>query len=511
MRKRVFPRLFVGLLLLGAGVAGRAQSPAPVKAGEKIPSVIPAPKAEPVVPPSPAKSIAQQLNDAFVSVFERVAPAVVIIDVTKRPLSSEGEGNEDLRDFFFKQGPDGGDTPDKRTKPPQSEGSGFIIQSGGYILTNNHVVKGAEKINVRLKDGRQFPAKLAGSDEKTDIAVVKIEAADLPVEELADSDSVRVGELACAIGVPYNLDYTFTTGVVSAKGRNRLDLAGSGDNYEDYIQTDASINPGNSGGPLVNLDGKVIGMNTLINGLNRGLGFAIPSNMLREVGDQLIHNGRVIRPYIGVRIVSVDEDTPERFGTVFNGVKKGVIVQTIMADTPAAKSDLRPEDVITEVDSVAVGTDRELQKQILGKKVGANVQLTVFRKGKTIKIAVMTGELPGDNANLGIDTARAQPGDFKAPETGQSFGMQLQELTKDLAANLGVTAASGVVVTSVSDDSPAARASIQVKDVITAVDDRPVKDLASFKEAVKNGDAKRGIVCYLERPGGKSFVVIKAD
>ena len=516
------PAVLALSILLGVGVCRGQETgklterTSPIKGQEKAPSVIPAPKAEPVVPPSPAKSIAAQLNDAFVSVFERVAPAVVIIDVTKKP-TSENEGNDYFHDFFFRPGPDGegssapdGPNASTRRQKPQSEGSGFVIQAGGYILTNNHVVTGADRITVKLKDGRQYPAKLTGTDEKTDIAVIKIEAGDLPVEELADSDSVRVGELACAIGVPYNLDYTFTTGVVSAKGRNKLET-GATDNYEDYIQTDASINPGNSGGPLVNLDGKVIGMNTLINGLNRGLGFAIPSNMLREVGDQIIHSGRVIRPYIGVRIVSVDEDTPDRYGSVFNGVKRGVIVQTIMVDTPASKSDLRPEDVITEVDGVSVGTDRDLQKQILSKKVGGTVQLSVIRKGKNIKVPVVTAELPVEIVRNNPSGPGSGPDSELQKQEAAQFGMQLQDLNRDLALNLGVTANSGVVVTSVAEDSPAARAHINVKDVITAVDDRPVRDVAAFKEVAKSGDPKRGIVCYLERPTGKSFEVIKAD
>ena len=233
--------------------------------------------------------------------------------------------------------------------------------------------------------------------------------------------------------------------------------------------------------------------------------------MLREVGDQLIHSGRVIRPYIGVRIVSVDEDTPERYATLFNGVKKGVIVDTIMTDTPASKSDLRPGDVITEVDGAAVGTDRELQKQILSKKVGTTVQLTVIRKGKAIKVPVTTSELPVEIARNNPTETGAGPDSEAQRQEAAQFGMQLQDLNKDLAGNLGVTANSGVVVTSVADDSPAARASIAVKDVITAVDDRPVKDVVSFKEAAKAGDPKRGIVCYLERPAGKSFVVIKGE
>ena len=509
MRNRLFPCLFVLASALAVGSNPcRAQDAS--KATEKAPPVIPPPRAEPVVPPSPAKSIATQLNDAYVNVFERVAPGVVVIDVTKKP-SADTDGDGVFPDFFSHQGPSSKD-PDAVSPHhhpgPSSEGSGFVIQASGYILTNNHVVADASEIKVRLKDGRPFTAKLVGTDEKTDIAVVKIDAADLPVEELADSDAVRVGEIACAIGVPYNQKYSFTAGVVSAKDRQ---LGISPDAYEDYIQTDASINPGNSGGPLVDLDGKVIGMNTLINGLNRGLGFAIPSNMLREVGDQIIHAGHVVRPYIGVRIETLDEAV-EKYGPIFGGVKKGVVINTILADSPAYRStDLHTADVITEVDGVAVGSDRELQKQILNKHVGATVQLTVIRKGKTMKVPVTTGELPMATARTGQPGADDAEGEASRQETGRLFGMQLQELNRDLANTLGVSASAGVVVTNVADDSPAARAGIAAKDVITAVDDRPVKDASSFKEASKGADLKRGIVCYLERPAGKTFVVIKAD
>ncbi len=509
MRKCLSICFFLLFVIRGADCRGQDSN----KALEKAPSVIPAPKPEPVVPASPAKTIAQQLNDAFVNVFERVAPAVVIIDVIKKP-AGEGESSDYFPDFFYHQGPGDstGSDPDGARRKPQSEGSGFIIQSSGYILTNNHVVAGAERINVRLKDGRSFPAKLAGTDEKSDIAVIKIEAGELPVAELADSDSVRVGEIACAIGVPYNLDYSFTTGVVSAKGRNKLELGPNAENYEDFIQTDASINPGNSGGPLVNLDGKVMGMNTLINGQNRGLGFAIPSNMLREVGDQLIHMGRMIRPHIGVRIMSLGEDTVERYGTIFNGVKRGAIVDTILSDTPAFRSDLRPADVVTEVDGIPVGSDRDFQKQILGKKVGVPVQLTVYRKGKFIKVPVTTGELPATVAQFGgMAPVEGTESKTAQQESGRVYGMQLQELTKDLALNLGVSTTTGVLVTTVSPESPAAKAGIAAKDVITAVDDKPVRDTASFKDAARAADVKRGLVCYLERPSGKTFVVVRTE
>ena len=504
MSKRFpFCCLVLSLFLAVGSAASQAQ--------EKAPPVIPPPRAEPVVPPSPAKSIATQLNDAYVNVFERVAPGVVVIDVTKK-ASSAVDGNDVFPDFFH-QGPGDSDAPGSPHRQPpsglSSEGSGFVIQSSGYILTNNHVVADAGEIKVKLKDGRQFPGKLVGTDEKTDIAVVKIDAADLPVEELADSDAVRVGEIACAIGVPYNWDYSFTSGVVSAKGR-RLGVTGP-DGYEDYLQTDASINPGNSGGPLVDLDGKVIGMNTLINGLNRGLGFAIPSNMLRDVGDQIIHAGRVVRPYIGVRIETLEEAV-EKDGAIFGPVKKGVVVINILADSPAFKNnDLHSADVITEVDGVPVGSDRELQKQILGKRIGATVQLTVVRKGKTLKVPITTSELPVTASRAALPGGDDSENEAVRQESSRLFGMQLQELNRELAGNLGVSANAGVVVTTVADDSLAARAGIVTKDVITAVDDRPVKDAATFKDATKGGDLKRGIVCYLERPAGKTFVVIKAD
>ena len=509
---------FVSSLLLAAALATAARAQVP-SVPDKAPVIIPAPRPEPVVPPSTAKTIAQQLNDAYVAVFERVAPTVVVIDVTKRP-SPEGESSDYFPDFFFHNGPDGsGPTPDtpgaRRSTRPQSEGSGFVIQTGGYILTNNHVVAGAEKISVRLKDSRQFTARLVGVDDKTDIAVIKIDAGDLPAAELADSESVRVGEIACAIGVPYNLDYSFTAGVVSAKGRNNLDL-GTTDNYEDFIQTDASINPGNSGGPLVNLDGKVIGMNTLINGLNRGLGFAIPSNMLREVGDQIIARGHVVRPYIGVRVLSLDSEAAENYSAYFGPAKKGVLVKTIVADSPAFRSDLHQADIITEVDGNPIATDRDLQNQIRLKKVGANVQLTVQRRGRILKMSVATAELPVNGARApGGSPADTPPAVADAPplkaEGAILYGMGMQSVTRDLAARLHLPVATGVLLVAVEEKSPAARADLRPHDIITEVDAEPVKDVATLREAMKKGDPTRGIACYVERPEGRTFALIKTN
>src|ERR1051326_5016666 len=226
--------------------------------------------------------------------------------------------------------------PSRNREPVQSEGSGFIVRQDGFIYTNFHVVEGADQIDVKLKDGREFKAKVVGTDEKTDIAVIKIDATNLPVAQFANSDDVRVGQFAFAIGAPFKLDYTFTYGVISGKGRSKL-IATGGYSISDYLQTDASINPGNSGGPLCDIDGKVVGMNTLINGLNRGLGFAIPINMAKEIGNELIAGHKIIRPWLGIRIETLGDDPSIR--DLFKGLDKGGVVRTIEDDAPASKSD----------------------------------------------------------------------------------------------------------------------------------------------------------------------------
>src|ERR1700704_2506502 len=369
--------------------------------GALIASPLLAQESSPTVPPAAAESgkdVVHALNNAFAKVFEIVAPSVVIIEVSKKNDGNEGFNFDDL---FFQGQPD--DNSPRRgprsLQPIQSEGSGFIVRSDGYIFTNFHVVEGADHVDVKLKDGREFPAKVVGTDEKTDIAVVKIDAKDLPVVQLADSDAVRVGQFAFAIGAPFKLDYTFTYGVISGKGRSKL-LATGGYSISDYLQTNASINPGNSGGPLCDIDGKVVGMNTLINGLNRGLGFAIPSNLANEIGQQLISGHRIIRPWLGIRIESLGDVPSTR--VLFKGLDKGVVVRTIEADAPAYKSDLRPFDVITQIDGAPVTTDTQLQHEILKKNVGQNAELGVGRKGQTMKIAITTGQLPNEIAPAAV-------------------------------------------------------------------------------------------------------------
>jgi serine protease Do len=463
----------------------------------------------PAAPPNPSaaeagKDVVHQLNNAFAKVFETVAPSVVIIEISKKNDVIE---SSPLDDLFFQGPPD--ESNQRRNpggpRPIQSEGSGFIVRPDGYIFTNFHVVEGADKLEVKLRDGRNFPARVMGADEKTDIAVIKIDAKDLPVVQFGDSDAVRVGQFAFAIGAPFKLDYTFTYGVVSGKGRSKLLQTGAY-SISDYLQTDAAINPGNSGGPLCDIDGKVIGMNTLINGMNRGLGFAIPSNMAKEIGTELIAGHKIIRPWLGIRIETLGDDPIIR--DLFKGADKGVVVRTIEADAPASKSDLRPFDVITHVDGTPIETDSQLQHEVLKKKIGQSVQLTVWRKGQTIKVPIKTGELPNEIARTS-NTLPIQPSEPKQQSVGK-FGLQVQELTKDVAERLHLPVQQGVVVTDVEDNSIAAGQDIQREDVITEVDGKPVTNVQSFREALNKADPKRGVLLYLDRKGSKTFAVLKA-
>ena len=442
------------------------------------------------------KDLVHALNQAYEDVFARVAPAVVVIDVAK-PASRSSDNNPfEGFDFFFKS-PRGEDGTDQSE---QSEGSGFFVRSDGYIVTNFHVIEGADKIRVKTQDGRTFVGKITGTDERTDIAVLKVDGTGFTAAEFANSDDVKIGQIVCAIGAPYKFDYSFTTGVVSAKGRNEL----LSDKYEDYIQTDAAINPGNSGGPLCDLDGRVIGVNTLIHGLNKGLGFAISSNLTKQVSDQLIETGKIVRPWLGVIIESL---TDQNRTAAFKGVDRGVLVRTIQADTPAAKSDLRPADIITDVDGVSVASARDLQREILKKKVGASVALGVWRNGKRVVVPVKTEQLPSETSQV-----VTQPTVAPTPsptDASSDFGAQIEEITPELKQQLGLDIDRGVVVTGVEPESPAAVADIQVGDVITEVGRMPVTDSASFAAAVTAQKSKNNLLLLLDRKGVKTYSIVR--
>lgn len=457
----------------------------------------------PAVPgPAAASSAVRALGDAFAGIYETVAPTVVVLEVTKPGRDEENFSWESL---FGNPG------MDPRLRENESEGSGFIIRPDGYILTNAHVVEGADPekgIVARLHDGARLLLKVVGVDDKTDLAVLKAEAEGLPVAAWGDSDKARVGEFVCVIGAPWELDYTLTVGVLSAKGRSNL----TSTVYEDYLQTDAAINPGNSGGPLLDLDGKVIGVNTLINGLSRGLGFAIPSNLARTVSEELIAAGRVVRPWLGIRIETLAEQPALQ---KMLGLDNGVVVREIFADTPASRSDLQPADVVVDVDGQPVASARDLQRSILGKDIGQMVKLKVWRRqdGAYRTVSVKAEELPAAPAEE-LTSSRPSPFRPPAPDSEEAgdiwsvLGLEVQDLPEDVAREMSLPA-GGVIVTNVQPGSPAAMAGLERRDVITAAADETVKNKAELASVLAKRAGDEGAVLLIERKGKQTYAILK--
>ncbi len=441
----------------------------------------------------PSAPILRQLNDALVGVFEAAAPSVVIIKVVAHESgrSSSWPGEAPVPPPFE-------ELPDSI----ENQGAGFLVTADGYIYTNAHVIDGAERIRVSLKDGRRFEAKVVGTDEQTDIAVIKIDGQGLPVARLANSDEVRVGQLACAIGHPFDQEYSFTIGCISGVARSNLTMV----DYEEYLQTDASINPGNSGGPIVDIEGRVIGMATLINGINRGLGFAIPINTVNEIGRELILRGRVIRPYLGISMQALSriDDAARRFPKL----NAGLVILTIHENSPAFRSNLRTDDVILSIDGVPVSTERELQKRVLTKKIGQEVTLRVYRAGKIMDVSVVTAELP----QVDEETRAAElPAEDAPGEQVPSGGFKGAPLEEEAARKMRLAESGGVLVTFVEEDSAAAMAGIVQGDVIVAINDTPVKTPDTLERELAKSDLQRGAVVYLYRNGRKSFVMFKTQ
>jgi serine protease Do len=456
--------------------------------------------------------LAKQLNEAFIEVADKVSPAVVVIQVTQKAgaaVTMDDEENPfdllppDVRRFFGGDPRNGGGQNRRGAsprRPPvvQGQGSGVVISDDGYILTNNHVVEGAETIKVRFRDSRVFTAEVKGRDPQSDLAVIKINAKNLVTAKLGDSAAARVGEFVIAIGAPFQLDYSVTIGHLSAKGRSvifdpNLD--------QDFLQTDASINPGNSGGPLVNLYGEVIGINAMIRGMNTGIGFAIPSNLAKQVIPHLMKEGHFTRSRIGVEIRGLRED--QEYKEFVPNLEDGVVIHGITANGPAAKSDLKVRDVVVAVDGKPVKSARELKEEVAYKKPGETVTLDVVRGDKKLKIKVKTEAFAEEETTL---SSRKTPGN--EADTA-NFGLSVRPLTKDLAEQYGVEATSGVIVTGVDRNSPAADKLLQPGDVIIEVDGKPVKDTKQFRDALKKSDPKRGALVSLLSKGSSRFVVLK--
>lgn len=371
-------------------------------------------------------------------------------------------------------------------------GSGVIIRSDGYILTNNHVVAGADRIEVRLHDNRRFEGKVIGTDPATDLAVVKIEAKGLKAAKFADARKVKPGQWVVAIGSPFGLDYTVTTGVVSAVGRGGFGMA----EIEDFVQTDASINPGNSGGPLVDLDGNVVGINTMIHGRGTGIGFAAPADLAERVAAELIEHGAVRRAFIGVGFQDLTPALSRELGV--DDDRGGAVVSQVVPGGPAARAGLREGDVVVAVDGERIHEGRELQRAVLRKGVGATLRLEVVRDGKRRTLTVKTDERPSSEA------ARREPA-RNARGGSASFGLSLAQVPPQVAQELGIEGGQGAIVAEVRPDGAAARAGIERGDVILEADRKRVKGPADVESALSDGKA----LLRIRRRDGAFYTVLE--
>jgi serine protease Do len=457
--------------------------------------------------------LARQLNEAFIEVADAVSPAVVVIEVTEK-ASDNTESDDgsfwdllppELRRRFEDRGANPHSRKRNHPRKVQGEGSGIVISPDGYILTNDHVVENADNIIVRFKDGKVYKAEVKGTDAESDIAVVKIKATGLTAAKLGDSDATRVGEFVLAIGAPFMLTYSVTVGHVSAKGRSFEAEMGGAYADQDFIQTDASINPGNSGGPLVNLYGEVIAVNAMIEGMNTGIGFAIPINLAKKVMNHLMNEGKYTRSWIGVGIGDLknDRDYLGLDRKIAPDVQEGVVVEEIMPDGPASKSELHPGDVITAVDGKNIQTSRQLKDEIAAKKPGLATVLAVVRGREHLSIKVTPEALPNGQELASKSHSGGGPAEDAA------FGLTVSALTKDVAEQYGITVTSGVIVTAVEQDSPADEQAIKAGDVITEVNRKHVSNPRQYREALKAADSKGGLMINLISDGGSRFVVLK--
>jgi serine protease Do len=441
---------------------------------------------------------AKSLGMAFVEVAKKVQPAVVNVNtektITMRPWERFGDDffkGSPFEDFFKGFGFQPREKGREYRQKQRSGGSGVIVDKEGYILTNNHVIEGADKVKIKLNDGREFTATVKGKDPRTDLAVLHIKAKDLPVATLGDSDKLEVGEWAIAIGSPFGLEHTVTVGVISAKGRSGL---GTG-TYEDFIQTDASINPGNSGGPLINIDGEVVGINAMIIQPGTGIGFAIPINMAKQILNDLIKEGKVVRPWLGI---SAQDLTPEMVEHFKVKEKEGVLVGQVYPGTGAEKAGLLSGDIIKSVDEKTVKNVTELVKEIQKKKVGQKVKLSLIRDGKAMTIEVTTTSMPEKS-----EVSREK-------EEEEKLGARAQELTPQLALRYGITGVKrGVLVLGVEDGSLADDIGLQEGDVILEINRKKIETMKDFEKAVRDANFEKGILFHIHRKGSSFYLTYK--
>ncbi|MGB7283019.1 MAG: DegQ family serine endoprotease [Candidatus Acidiferrum sp.] len=483
---------FLGILLVLGGLFRERMVRWPgsnVMGAERVPLKI-AGEAPPV-------SLADFKN-GFSAVIDPVLPSVVNISSTKM-VKQQNNFPGFFNDPFFRQffGDQAPPQAGPQTEREYSLGSGVVLNPDGYILTNNHVVSGASDVEVVTQDKKKFKAKVIGTDSRTDIAVLKIDASGLPSFTLGDSSKLKVGDVVFAIGDPFGIGETATMGLVSATGRG---LGGAIEHYENFIQTDAAINPGNSGGALIDLRGDLIGINTAIlsgGGGNEGIGFAIPIDMARNVMQQILDHGKVIRGYLGVTIQGVDPDMAKAFGLTHGG---GALVGDVTPGGPAAKAGIERGDIILEMDGQAVNSQDDLSVHVAELAPGTVVHLKVFRKGATLDKDVTLAEYP-EKGEV------AQTGGGEAAEALK--GVQVQNLTADLANQLGLPASTtGVVVTDIDPSSAAAEAGIQRGDVIQEINHKPVRNVEEYRQALAGG-GNQSLLVLVNHGGTTHYVVVQ--
>ncbi len=451
----------------------------------------------------PSVAALRQMGKAFASIAEKASPAVVSLKsetTATRDTSTYHNWpfDEDLFDFWFRQpSPSPRErTPQRRyqEQPVRAMGSGFIISPDGYILTNNHMVGDAKKVEIELTDDRKFTAKIVGTDPVSDVAVVKIDAENLPYLELGDSDTLEVGEWVLAIGNPLGLSHTVTAGIVSAKGRS-VGLA----DIENFIQTDAAINRGNSGGPLINLDGKVVGINTAIVGAtgNIGIGFAIPINIAKHAYKQLREGKSVERGFIGVQFRQL---TPEVAASLeLPEDTKGVTVESVVEGSPGEKAGLKPYDVIVEFEGRPVEKSNEFVNRVSMLDPGTKIKLVALRDGKRKTFEVTLGTRPPSE-----ELARSGPTDLF-----EELGFSVDNLTKDMAESLGYEGQRGVVVTEVDPQSQAAQAGLEPGVLIKEVNRRQVSSVKDFREAIDKAKEKGTALLFVQRDNSTFLALLR--
>lgn len=465
--------------------------------------------------PPEAALHAEEMSRAFRGAAEAILPTVVTIETvtkpkairgTRRPQQNPFKGTP-FEEFFNDEFGMGGEFFGRGIVPRnEGTGSGVIIDKSGLILTNNHVVEGADEVIVRLQDGREFKASDIRTDPQSDLAVVRIGGAgSLPSARLGNSDLLEIGDWVIAVGAPFGLDATVSAGIISGKGRELNQRQRT-----RYLQTDAAINPGNSGGPLVNLRGEVVGINTAIasnSGGYQGIGFAIPANLAGWVVGQLVDKGAVQRAYLGVGIEELNAELAEQFGVERHA---GVLVAQVYPGSPAAKAGFQEGDIISQYAGNAVRTPRDLQELVERASVNVKQTVKVIRDGKTISLEVAPDVLPDDL----VAAERPQPkegGRSARPSAyfDEQLGIEVADLTEQLATELGIEATSGVVITEVSADGPAALAGLRPGMVIREVGRKPVENRKEFEQAMSGQNVADGVLLLIRTERGNRFVVIK--